>query len=267
MPYSWTTRLFINNASIYQPVLESGLKNAPLDVQGIRRQFHRFCVPPRGRVLDVSCGIGRHSIHLAKCGYQVVGYDPSTRFLERARQLAKRMRLSKRRIRFYCGKTADIAEVLHDSGEAGFDAIISMDYSFGYSNRQNDLRLFKNLHRLANQRCALAIETGNRDFWVKHFQHYFRESFPGKLERFTAFSFDGTKSILKSDWELYRRLKNRDLKYLLSVRVAAVIYSKESLRQLLTSAGWRPVRTFENIQQPRRISDLVPYFCMVALRI
>jgi hypothetical protein len=81
------------------------------------------------------------------------------------------------------------------------------------------------------------------------------------------FSFDSRRSILKSDWELYRRVEGKELKYLLSVRVAALIYSKESLCKLIRSAGWRSVAEFENISQPRRISDLIPYFCMVALRI
>lgn len=242
------------------------MKKAPLEIQGLTRQFRRFRVPMNGRVLDVSCGIGRHSIYLAKHGYDVVGYDPSPTYLERARQLAGQRRIPNRCIRFYCGKLPEIARVLRRSGEGAFDAIISMDYSFGYSSRRDDLQLFRNLHTLAKTRCVLISETGNRDFWLKHFQHYFRESFPEGLERFMAFSFDGTKGILKSDWQLYRRVKGKDLKHLLSLRVSAIIYSKESLRQLVKSAGWRPVQVFENIQHPRRISDQIPYFCMIALK-
>jgi SAM-dependent methyltransferase len=261
---SWARKLFIDNASIYQPILESGLKKAPLEVHGLIRQFRMYRVPHGGRVLDVSCGIGRHSIHLAKTGYDVVGYDPSAPFLRRARQLGRRMRLSESRIRFYCGKTAEIADVLLELGEDNFDAIVSMDYSFGYSDQQHDLRLFKNLHRLGNQKCVLVIETGNKNFWLKHFQHYFREPFPSRLERFTAFSLDQSKGVLKSNWEFYRKLRDRSLKHLLSVRVAVMIYSKEDLGNLLRLAGWRPVRTFEDIEHPRKVSDAVPIFFMIA---
>jgi len=261
---SWARKLFIDNASIYLPILESGLAKAPVEVHGLIRQFRKFRVPQRGTILDVSCGIGRHSIYLAKRGYDVVGYDPSATFLKKARQLAKRMLHSRDRIRFYCGEPADIVDVLRDKCEDGFDAIISMDYSFGYSTRQDDVRLFKSLLSLANQKCVLVIETGNKDFWLKHFQYYFRESFPDGLERLMAFRLDRRKSILKADLELYRRLNDKSLKHLLSVPFTPLIYSEESLSQLIKTAGWRPVRTFENIRHPRKVSDSVPIFFMVA---
>jgi 2-polyprenyl-3-methyl-5-hydroxy-6-metoxy-1,4-benzoquinol methylase len=85
MTDSWAEYLYLKNAETYQPVLENGLKYAPLEVQGLIRQFRKFRVPSKGKVLDVSCGIGRHSIYLAKHGYTVVGYDPSMPFLVRAR--------------------------------------------------------------------------------------------------------------------------------------------------------------------------------------
>jgi SAM-dependent methyltransferase len=265
MTGSWARKLYIENAKIYQPVLENGLKKAPREVQGLIRQFRNFHVPSQGRVLDVSCGIGRHSIYLAKRRYTVVGYDPSAPFLARASQLARRMRLSKDKIRFYCGKPADIRKTL-DQGEEAFDAIISMDYSFGYSTRKDDVRLFKSLHKLANRKCVLVIETGNRNFWLKHFQRFFHESFPDGLERHTTFSFDERRNLLKSNWEFYRKLRTKSLKHLLSIQVAAIIYSKESLGRVVSSAGWMPVKTFENIDHPRKVSDSLPFFFMIALR-
>jgi hypothetical protein len=143
--------------------------------------------------------------------------------------------------------------------------MISMDYSFGYSTRQDDVRLFKNLHKIANQKCVLVIETGNRDFWIKHFQRFFHESFPDGLERHTTFSFDKRRNLLKSNWEFYRKLRTKSLKHLLSVQVSAIIYSKESLGQLLRSASWLPVKDFENIEHPKRVSDSQPFFYLVAL--
>ena len=41
------------------------------------------------RVLDIACGTGRHSIPLAKLGYQVVGIDYSPSQIKVARQKAK----------------------------------------------------------------------------------------------------------------------------------------------------------------------------------
>src|SRR4030043_331270 len=41
------------------------------------------------RILDVGCGTGRHSIQLARRGYQITGVDLSESQLKRAREKAK----------------------------------------------------------------------------------------------------------------------------------------------------------------------------------
>lgn len=41
-------------------------------------------LPSGARVLDVGCGFGRHSVELAKRGYEVVGIDPSTAMIAAA---------------------------------------------------------------------------------------------------------------------------------------------------------------------------------------
>ena len=45
---------------------------------------------PGARVLDIACGVGRHSIELARRGYQVTGLDLSPRLLQIAAQRAER---------------------------------------------------------------------------------------------------------------------------------------------------------------------------------
>jgi len=41
------------------------------------------------KIIDIGCGTGRHSVELAKRGYQVTGIDLSSSLLERAREKAK----------------------------------------------------------------------------------------------------------------------------------------------------------------------------------
>ncbi len=47
-----------------------------------------LALDPAARLLDVGCGFGRHSIELARRGYQALGIDPSTAMIEAARQQA-----------------------------------------------------------------------------------------------------------------------------------------------------------------------------------
>lgn len=158
----WAHELFVNNASVYQPVLESGLATAPGEVRGLRWLFRKYGHEKKNRrfrILDASCGIGRHSVMLAGEGYEVVGYDPSQAFIERARELAReRNERGKSNIRFYRGPITEIRKTLARSGESGFDAIISMGAAFGYSGREkDDLSLFKDLNHPEACRVAAAV--------------------------------------------------------------------------------------------------------------
>lgn len=49
----------------------------------------RARLAPGASIFDVGCGFGRHSIELAKRGYNVVGVDPSSALLEEANNRAK----------------------------------------------------------------------------------------------------------------------------------------------------------------------------------
>ena len=46
-------------------------------------------LPPRSRILDIGCGTGRHSIELARRGYQVTGVDISSGMLTEAKKRAE----------------------------------------------------------------------------------------------------------------------------------------------------------------------------------
>src|SRR5207249_10238727 len=82
-----------------------------------------------GRILDVACGAGRHSIELAKRGYRVSGLDLSSSLLSEARKAARGAGVKvtfvqgdMRRLRF----------------RGAFDSAISMFTSFGYFDRQEE---------------------------------------------------------------------------------------------------------------------------------
>jgi 2-polyprenyl-3-methyl-5-hydroxy-6-metoxy-1,4-benzoquinol methylase len=60
-----------------------------------------------------SCGIGTHSINLAKKGYQVVGCDPSTLYIEKAKHTANAELGDKgTHMRFYQAEACKATKVL-----------------------------------------------------------------------------------------------------------------------------------------------------------
>ncbi|MFA6091594.1 MAG: methyltransferase domain-containing protein [Elusimicrobiota bacterium] len=96
------------------------------------RSLLRLMRLPRGsRVLDLCCGMGRHSIPLSRAGLKVTGYDYSKDYLRAARAKA--------------GRKAGALEFVHGDMrslpyEREFDAVINLWTSFSYFPRLSDDR-------------------------------------------------------------------------------------------------------------------------------
>ena len=69
----------------------------------------------RGRVLDIGCGTGEHTIHLARLGYDVLGADAAPSALAIARAAADARGVGARFTR---------VDALHPTGLAGFDTVL-----------------------------------------------------------------------------------------------------------------------------------------------
>ncbi len=52
--------------------------------------LEEFKLPKGAKILDMGCGVGRHSIELAKRGYRVTGIDISQKMLEKAKNGPKK---------------------------------------------------------------------------------------------------------------------------------------------------------------------------------
>jgi SAM-dependent methyltransferase len=236
-PADWSSQLYIEHAEVYVPVLEKGLETAPAEAKGISRIFHRYGVSKKGRLLDVSCGIGRHSVELGKLGYRVIGLDPSPFFLARARLLALHEGVSKN-VRFVRGNFSSLARILARF-DRSFDGMIIMDNSIGVTGKdEDDRRLFADLLGRASSGAVLVVEIFDRDAVAKRYQRYMVERFPHNLVRiWKSLSPPGSR-INEAEWTFYRERQARDLKHILTLRVSTRHYSEEELQQLVQAAGW-----------------------------
>ena len=68
------------------PFLSHPLLTAERTAQEIDFVEATLPLSPPARILDVGCGFGRHSIELARRGYEVTGIDPSAAMIQAARQ-------------------------------------------------------------------------------------------------------------------------------------------------------------------------------------
>jgi SAM-dependent methyltransferase len=101
--------------------------------------FRRASRPIRS-LLDLGCGTGRHSVELARRGYEVVGVDLSEGMLERARRRA---------IGSAPGSTTFVhGDIQTIQLERQFDAVLSMFAVVGYQIRDDAVRsTFANVRR------------------------------------------------------------------------------------------------------------------------
>jgi 2-polyprenyl-3-methyl-5-hydroxy-6-metoxy-1,4-benzoquinol methylase len=253
--------------------LEAGLSSAPSEARGLAKIFSRFNlrakVGSRPKILDVSCGIGRHSINLAKLGYEVVGYDFSPHFLKTARKLARQEGLSKRSVlRFYEGDTKEIQEILQANGETSFDAIICMDTSIVRPTLKEEIELLRSLHEIGREGSLFVVETANRDSFLKYKRYNalpIIQSFPdGRLQRHLQASYDPKSRHIKGDWKFFRELPNGDLKHLLSIKMESNIHSREDLRTTLEKVGWKYLRSYGSVRRLDRLDSDSFHIVMVA---
>ena len=108
------------------------------------------------RVLDVCCGMGRHSRVLSTHGYAVTGVDRDALILDKARALAGGPR-------YIC---ADIRD--YQPEPAAYDAITVMGQSFGHFDLENNRRALEQLAQGLRRSGRLILDLWNPDFFQSH---------------------------------------------------------------------------------------------------
>jgi len=130
-------------------------------------RFLRDVIPAEARVLDLACGMGRHSARLARAGYRVIGLDRSAELLARAprRRVARRLGAHRG-----CQPSWVRADVRHvPLADGSCDAVISMFTSLGYfEDESENYRVLGEIARVLRPGGRLVIETTNRDFLMRY---------------------------------------------------------------------------------------------------
>lgn len=115
------------------------------DWQPIEKEAMKYA---RGRVLDVGCGAGRHSLHLQAKGLDVTGIDNSPLAIKICRERG----LKKARVMAF----KDVGQFKSDS----FDTVIMMGNNFGlFGSFKLAQTLLKKLHRLTSPDALIIAMT------------------------------------------------------------------------------------------------------------
>lgn len=228
----WTHKLFVENADLYLPFLEQAKDRAHQEVEALCGLFAEYGVPTGGRILDLACGIGRHSVLLSQMGYEVTGFDISPLFIEKAREYAA---AEKTDTKFIVGDALDIADLL--DGEKPFDACVNMFTSHSYYGRDGDVRVFSGVAESSAEGALLVVMTINRDFLVRHFAPEGSQT-AGDITIREIRWLDLETSWMMNTWDFYEgALEDASLR--LSLELNNRVYSLHEMKALLEESGWK----------------------------
>lgn len=167
----------------------------------------------KGRVLDIGCGAGRHSLYLQKMGLDVLGIDSSPLAIK----VCKLRGLKQ-------AKVVPIEELNFKPNS--FDTIIMMGSNFGlFGSFRKARKLLKKLHRMTSKNGLIIAST--RDTY--------KTDSPGHLEYHKLNKEKGRMAGQLRVRIRFRKCVGRRFDYL--------IVSKKEMEEILKGTGWK-IREF-----------------------
>ncbi len=185
-------------------------------------------------MLDLACGVGRHSLVFVRRGFKVTGLDYSKPFLRLARNAAQKAR---QEIRFVHG---DMKNLRSYFGANEFDLVVSLFNSFGYfGSRRHDFKMLKAVQRVLRPGGAFVLNTLNGNGVAKRLKAPIsigREPLPNVF-MIDAARYDARKKQTICNWTIVDVRRPKASIFRRSFRQN--VYSHADLRKLLTAAGFR----------------------------
>ena len=115
-----------------------------------------------GKVLDLCCGIGRHSLELARKGFKVIGVDLTEEYLAKARRKARAQGLN---VKFVRDDMRRFCQLDY------FDTVINMYTAFGYfDNPADDRRVLSNTYYSLRKGGTLIIHVMGKEILARIFK-------------------------------------------------------------------------------------------------
>ncbi len=180
-------------------------------------------------VLDLCCGIGRHSIQLARSGFNVTGVDITKPYLDIARENAEKANLD---IHFIQSDMRDFCR------PNSFDLIVNLCTSFGYLNDiEEDIKVLRNMYISLNTKGRFVIEILGKEVIAATFRKH------------QEYEFDGYKVIancnILDDWSMLE-LKRTIIKDAEEQEITAYhrLYSATELKNYLRKIGFKHIQVF-----------------------
>lgn len=185
------------------------------------------------KILDLCCGIGRHSLEFARRGFQVTGVDRTKSYLGKAKKQAKSEDLNivfvNEDMRTFCRTDA-------------FDVVINMFTSFGYfEDAEDDRRVVENVFRSLKSGGEFLIEMEGKELLARKFRERDWSEINGVIileERKLIQNWEK----LESRWIIVKNGQQIEYRFILR------LYSAVEIRLLLQQSGFNDVQIYGNLE-------------------
>jgi SAM-dependent methyltransferase len=186
-------------------------------------------IQPKAHILDLCCGVGRHSLELARRGFKVTGVDRTAEYLKQAREQAAKegleVELILEDIRDFCRPDA-------------YDAVINLFTSFGYFEDQaEDRKVIDHIYRSLKTDGGLLMDMSSKEVLAREFRERDWREEDGVFwleERHILNNW----SRIQNRWIMFR--DNRKYENIFDLR----LYSAAELTALLQAGGFTGIKAY-----------------------
>jgi ubiquinone/menaquinone biosynthesis C-methylase UbiE len=185
------------------------------------------------KVLDLCCGVGRHSLELARRGFEATGLDRTQSYLERAQTKAQDENLKVDFVLCDARRFCAIEE---------FDAVINLYTAFGYFEEpSDDKRVLLNAYASLRPGGKLLIETMSKEILARIFQPRQWHEYDGRI-LLQQSQLSDDFSWIENHWILLE--DGRQKEFTFSHR----LYCAAELKNLLRRCGFRSAEAFGDLE-------------------
>ncbi len=240
----WIELFYRKYPEVYRTQMDQLMEDGEIEARNISSVFEKLNIGEGKHVLDLGCGIGRHSVPLAEQGYIMTGCDISPYYLQIAKEKSKQKNLSKK-LRFLEGDIYKMVDEFKERGEK-FDAVMAFSVPFGY-NTENDMKLFRMLADVVEDKGVFLLQTTNRDWILSNFANEEVREISTDMQVKELRSFNIENSTINSSWSLYQKVDEHKEK-IASASLNVRLYSFHEIKEMMENAGWTSINSFGDMK-------------------
>jgi len=228
----WTD-LFKEYPELFFDALDERVAQAGIEVDFLLKCLHKHRFKTQS-VLDLNCGIGRHSIELGRRGIAVLGTDLSPHYIDVAKKRAENEGVAK----IVSFKVADMRRIASSVRGQRFDGIINLFTSFGYYDDDTNNDILRQCSSLVRPGGFFALEILNRDWLVRNFQPRGFTRYKG-LILLEDRKFDIETSRVQATWTFLKQQSEKQFVLEKQITIDTRLWSLHELALTFSRSGWK----------------------------